>query len=69
MDYNNAAAQVLDYIHAVYGVDLGNFQPDDEEDYEVAYEGIGRVALHAAENPDWDPDWHWLTWKDQLPNQ
>jgi hypothetical protein len=63
-DPDAAANAVTGFIHAALGVDIGKMgAPEDEADWDLAYEGIGLVAYHAGAHPEWDPDFHWSNWK------
>lgn len=67
-DYDNAAANIFDFIHAALGIDLGGMGgTDKDDDWDTAFTGLGRVAVHAANHPEWKPDWHWKNWIDNLP--
>ena len=65
-DYQAAASAVFGFVKAALGADLGDFGPENEDDWDAAFEGIGRVAVYAAHNPKWDVDFHWSRWKQQL---
>lgn len=66
-DYEHAAGMIYNYVKAALGADLGEYGPEEEEDWDVAFEGLGRVAVYAASHTEWRPDFHWSNWKTLIP--